>query len=264
MHQLTPLTRRSLLRSGATAAAAALVGVRPWAPAQAAAAGPAGHLLRSSYAGLTGQRFATESTELRLLSVSDLAGAAVQPSLVGSEDAFALTFSGPLDAALETGTHTLRHADLGTLELFVSPVEQPRTDRRYEAVVDRSVGAPKSPPKRATPAAPAAEAPAAAPDAQAAAPKRARLLRRVTLRRTPRGARAEIALRPAANADRVHGRLMRRGKTIALASHNVREQRAVLRFRDAPHLPAGAYMLLLTVVDDAGLIATRRRRVTLA
>jgi hypothetical protein len=38
----------------------------------------------------------------------------------------------------------------------------------------------------------------------------------------------------------------------------------VLRLRDAPHLPAGTYTLLLTVVDDAGLIATRRRRVTLA
>ena len=148
MHQLTPLTRRTLLRSGAVAAATTLVGVRPWAPARAAAAAPAAHLLRSSYTGLTGQSFATESIGLRLLSVSDLAGAAIRPSLAGSEDAFALAFSGPLDAALETGTHTLRHAELGTFELFVSPVEQPRTDRRYEAVVDCSVGVPKSPPRR--------------------------------------------------------------------------------------------------------------------
>ena len=32
--------------------------------------------------------------------------------------------------------------------LFVAPVGQPGADRRYEAVIDRSVGAPKSPPKR--------------------------------------------------------------------------------------------------------------------
>jgi hypothetical protein len=263
MHQLNTITRRSLLRTGAAAAAATLVGVRPWDPPRAAAAAPAGHLLRSSYAGLTGQSFATESAELRLLSVSDLAGAAVQPSLAGSEDAFALAFSGPLDRALEAGTHTLHHADLGTFELFVSPVEQPRSDRRYEAVVDRSVGAPKSPPKRVAPAAPATGTPAVAADAPAAARPRVRLLRRVRFHRTARGARAVIALRPAANAERVHGRLMRRGKTVAVASRTVREQRAVLRFRDAPDLPSGTYTLVLMFVDDAGLFVTRRRRVTL-
>jgi hypothetical protein len=49
-----------------------------------------------------------------------------------------------------------------------------------------------------------------------------------------------------------------------VAQRDVREQRAVLRFRGAPALPAGAYTLLLTVVDGAGLPATRRRRVRLA
>jgi len=136
MHRLT---RRSLIRSG-TAVAATLVGLRPWAPARAAAA--PSHLLRSSYADLVGRRFTTGSVELRLLAVSDLAGAAASPSLVGNEDAFALAFSGPLDAPLGAGTHPMRNAELGTFELFVSPVERPRSDRRYEAVVDRSVAAP--------------------------------------------------------------------------------------------------------------------------
>jgi hypothetical protein len=257
------LTRRSLLRGGAAATAAALAGIRPWAaPAVAGAVTPAGHLARSSYAGRIGQRFATGSAELRLLSLSDVAGAAVQRSLAGSEDAFALTFSGPLGPVLATGTHTLRHEELGTFDLFVSPVEQPHADRRYEAVVDRSVGAPKSPPKRAQSA--AAETPAPAPVSAAAAPKGARLVRSVRLRRTPRGARAEIVLLPAAGFERVQGQLIRRGKTRAAAVRTVRDQRAVLRFRDAPDLPAGRYTLLLTMVDDAGLIATRRRRVTLS
>ena len=135
MHRLT---RRSLIRTGTGVAAATLAGLRPWAPARAAAA--PSHLLRSSYAGRVGQRFAAGRAKLRLVSVSDVAGVAVQPALAGSEDAFALAFSGPLDGALEAGTYTLRHAELGTFELFVVPVGRPRSDRRYEAVVDRSVG----------------------------------------------------------------------------------------------------------------------------
>jgi hypothetical protein len=50
-----------------------------------------------------------------------------------------LAFSGPLGAALDGGTHAVTHPALGSFELFVSGVEQPRSDRRYEAVVDRSV-----------------------------------------------------------------------------------------------------------------------------
>src|SRR3954468_22821504 len=108
------LSRRSLLRLGAAAGAGTLVGIRPWATASAAAAsGSAGHLLRSSYTGLTGQSFALASGKLRLLSVSDVAGAAVKKSLAGSEDAFVLAFSRPLDAVLEAGTLTLSHAELG-------------------------------------------------------------------------------------------------------------------------------------------------------
>ena len=128
-------------------------------------------------------------------------------------------------------------------------------------MIDRSVGAPKSPPTPAPSAEP--EPVAAAVHAPTAAPKGARLVRRVTLRRTRRGARAEIVLRPAANFERVHGQLMRRGKTLAVADRDVVERRAALRFRGDSRLRAGRYTLLLTLVDDAGLIAVRRRRVTL-
>jgi hypothetical protein len=142
----TTITRRSLLRTGALATAATLAGLRPWAAADAEAA--ASHLRRSSYARLIGQRFAVGAVELRLVSIADVAGAAVNRSLAGSDDAFVLTFSGPLKPVLAGGTHTLRHARLGRFELFISPVEKPRKGQRYEAVVDRSVSVPKSPPKR--------------------------------------------------------------------------------------------------------------------
>ena len=115
------MTRRSLLRVGAAATATTIVGLRPWAPARASA-GP-GHLVRSSYAGRVGQRFAAGSVGLELLSVADVAGAAAHRRLAGSEHAFVLTFAGPLSSELEAGTHTLSNVELGTFELFVSPVE---------------------------------------------------------------------------------------------------------------------------------------------
>jgi hypothetical protein len=251
MKSATTLTRRSLLRAGAFTTAASFVGLRPWAAAPATAS--PGHLVRSSYVGLVGEGFRVGSTGLRLLSVDDLAGAVVDRSLAGSEDAFVLAFAGPLDAALEGGTHAVAHPAFGTFELFVSEVEQPRSARRYEAVVDRSVGAPTSPRKRAVAATVALGAPA-----------RTRLVHRIALRRTAAGARADVVLTAAAGAARVYGRLARRGRTIAVAARDVHGQRAVLRFRNGRRLRAGTYTVTLVLVDGAGVASVRRRRVTLA
>ena len=139
--QATPntLTRRTLLRNGAAAAAAAMLGARPWSPASAAAS--VNHLKRSTYTPLVGQSFAPASVELSLVSVSDVAGAKHAKALAGSEDAFVLTFSGPASSPLESGIQRLRHPRIGEFEMFLSPVGQPGRDRRYEAVVDRSVAA---------------------------------------------------------------------------------------------------------------------------
>jgi hypothetical protein len=235
-------------------ATATFVGLRPWAASPAAAA--PGHLLRSSYDGLVGENFRVGSGNLRLLSVDDLAGAAVFKSLAGSDDAFVLEFSGPLDAALESGTHSVTHAALGGFELFVSEVEQPRSERRYEAVIDRSVRGPRSARKRA-----AAATAAAAP---AGAPARTRMIRRLALRRTVSGARANVLLAATTGAERVYGRLARRGKTIAVAAREVRGQRAVLHFRGERELRPGTYTLTLVLVDAAGVASVLRHRVTLA
>jgi hypothetical protein len=115
-----------------------MLGLRPWAAAPAAAASGR-HLLRSSYTRLATRSFSTGAAKVRLKSISDVAGAALDPSLAGSEHAFVLTFSGPLGKPLESGIHTLRHPELGTFELFISPVTQPSSDRSYEAVIDRSM-----------------------------------------------------------------------------------------------------------------------------
>jgi hypothetical protein len=285
---MTEITRRSLLRTGATATAVALVGVRPWDAATAAAAAtPVGPLRRSDYAGLAGTDFAvvdgTNPARLRLTSVADVQGAAHQAALRGSEDAFALEFAG--DASLESGIHTLEHAQLGRFDLFVSPVGA-AGERAYEAVVDRSVGAPASPPRApqaapdagragsttaaaasaTAPAAAATGAPAAAPASppkRAVAPLRgAKVLRAATVRRLGRGARVDLTLLAAAQVKTVRVRLERGGKAVAHATHAVRDRRASVVLRTPHHLPAGTYTLTVTTAAGDGATATQRRRIS--
>jgi hypothetical protein len=125
---MTSMTRRLLLRSGAAAAGATVVGLRPWSPGVADAAMPR-YLRRSTYLRLRSRRFTAHAggrtAVLRLVSAK------------GRNAAFSLTFAGPLGAPLEAGTHTLRHPALGRFQLFLSPVGAPGRDLRYEAVIDR-------------------------------------------------------------------------------------------------------------------------------
>jgi hypothetical protein len=201
------LTRRSLLRAGAGAGAAMVIGVRPWAAAAAAAAAP-GYLTRSGYAGLEGTTFTVETeggpVVLRLDAVADVAGAATRRSLAGSEDTFALTFSGSLADPLGSGIHTIRHPRLGSFELFASPVDDPDGSRLYEIVVDRSLpeqtarreAGTVTPPKPEPTAEPT---PAASPEPTPAAPPpeptRADAGRNARMRRLRRAARRRARLR---------------------------------------------------------------------
>ena len=270
MNQTTGLTRRSLLCVGATASAAVALGVRPWT---AAAAGGTGHLSRSAYTGLEGTTFTVETgarpVMLKLESVSDVAGAASKRTLVGSDDAFALKFSGPMSAPLDSGIHTLHHPSLGSFELFSSPVDAPEDDRHYEIVVDRSVGAPRAQDAPRAPEAPKVEVREPEPEPEAEAepkpePKpEAALLRRASLKRAGRWARCEVVLARSVDAERVRGRLVRKGKVVASAARAVTDQRAVLRFESAEKLAAGTYTLILAAFDADGKKTSQRVRLTL-
>ena len=263
------LTRRSLLRAGAGAGAAAVIGVRPWAAAAAASTAP-GYLTRSGYAGLEGTSFTVETgadpVVLRLESVADVAGATSRRSLVGSDDSFALTFSGPLGSPLDSGIHTLRHPRLGSFELFASPVDDPEESRTYEVVVDRSVperSAVREAPADGALAAPRDPAPpeTAAPETPAPGdPPRTALLRRASLRRAGRWLRCELTL--AVDAERVRVRLMRNGHVLARTSGRVEDGRAVLRIEGDRPLSAARYTLLVTAVHADGTHTAERRRVT--
>jgi hypothetical protein len=257
------LTRRSLLRAGAGAGAAVVIGVRPWAAAAAAAGTAPGYLTRSGYAGLEGTSFTVETgadpVVLRLESIADVAGAATRRSLAGSEDSFALTFSGPLGSPLDSGIHTLRHARLGSFELFASPVDEPERSRTYEVVVDRSV--PEEAAPRAAP--PAAERPSEVEDrAQHVQDSRIALLRRASLRRAGRWLRCELVLARSVDAERVRVRLMRNGHVLARAGGALVGGRAVLRLESERPLMAARYTLVVTAVHADGTRTAQRRRVS--
>lgn len=270
MNQTTGLTRRSLLCVGAAAGAAVALGVRPWA---AAAAGP-GYLTRSAYAGLEGTRFTVETgaepVVLRLESVSDVAGAASRRALAGSDDAFALKFSGPLARPLDSGIHTLHHPRLGSFELFSSPVDAPAADQSYEVVVDRSVGLPtgsSEAPKPRERAEPEQLEEVEKPDADTRRdekqPAALAVVRRASLRRAGRWARCEVVLRRSVEAERVRCRLFRRGRLVARATRDVTDQRAVMRLEATRPLAAGTYTLVVTALGADGSATSERRRVAL-
>jgi hypothetical protein len=239
-----------------------LIGVRPWAAASAAAGVAPGYLTRSGYAGLEGTTFTVETggdpVVLRLDSVADVAGAATRRTLAGSEDSFALTFSGALGSPLDSGIHTLRHPRLGSFELFASPVDEPEGSRTYEVVVDRSVPEPAA--LRAAPPAPE-EAPAPAAPPAGDAPATA-LLRRASLRRAGRWLRCELVLARSADAQRVRVRLMRNGHVLARARADVADGRAVVRLENDRPLTAARYTLVVTAVQADGTHTVARRRVT--
>jgi hypothetical protein len=267
-------TRRSLLKAGAAAAAGALLAGRAWAPAaaRAAGAGVPPELRRSSYAGLVGTSFAVvgAGATLTLQGVDDVAGAAWSPDLAGSDDAFVLTFSGSPGDGPAQGVHALRHGDLGSFELFLSPVGSP-ADGAYAVVVDRSVRLAEAfqaaPPAPAPAAGHPGTAAAAASVAAGAAPaKRLRraVIRRAGLRRAAGGLRAELVLRPGAHVRRMRIRLIRHGRTLATAQHAVNgAERVAFALRPARRPVPGEYDLLITTVDAHGVATAQQSRVTL-
>lgn len=124
-------TRRTLLKAGGVAAASLMLPeaalgrtVRP----RFTLSHP---LRRSSYRGLKGQRFWIQgSSPLRLERIQDL-----NSLQAGSENAFALIFSGP--ATLASEVPEIYHRWLGTFQLLLSPGAPTATGRTYSAVINQ-------------------------------------------------------------------------------------------------------------------------------
>jgi hypothetical protein len=143
IHVERTLTRRRLVLSGGAAVAGLYVMGGLPAVASAVTTAPA-YLRRSSYTSYKGVSFSAigptgATVALRLLEVSDLVRAKQTRSLVGSDAAFALSFSGPAAKPLGSGIRQLRHPTLGWVSLFITPAGRATaTEQRYDVVVDRA------------------------------------------------------------------------------------------------------------------------------
>jgi hypothetical protein len=193
---------------------------------------------------------------LKLEAVSDLGATVGDNSLAGSEDAFALGFSasGPLEADIQS----FSHPDLGVFELFIAPVEGRGA---YEAVVNRSVGAPKhvphAPRLNPGPAGPPKEAP------KPAQPVPRSHVRRISARRVARGVVTEIAFNGSLDLKSTTVWLSRRG--IVVASTSVPHVRG---HRLAARLPmkrprGGRYEVTVRTQDHHGHVEFKLERIVL-
>ena len=62
-----------------------------------------------------------------------------QPESVSAAqlDCFSVVFRGPRKIALESGTYKVEHDQMGSFDLFISPVNDRKKQRRYQAVFNR-------------------------------------------------------------------------------------------------------------------------------
>jgi hypothetical protein len=249
------MTRRRLLATGGAAGAAAVVGFQPWSPANAQAADddtPA-YLKRASYLALSSPDFSTSrlgaGAGLKLVSVDDLS----DPKLAGRDDAFVLTFRS--DTSFESGTRSIAHKDFGVFELFLVPVGG---NGNYEAIINRSVGLPKRPPK-----------PPATPPEQKAPPPpkhvRAAAVRNAHVRRAGKDLVANVALDPDAHVKSVTVWLTRAGIVVAAAEvrHVRGRDRLGVRLPRHKRLRGGRYELTVGTKDGHGHTEYKRVKIAL-
>jgi hypothetical protein len=280
------VTRRRLFQTGGAAGAAALFGGQLLATEAHAAARQSAdvpdYLIRSSYAHLSVLYFSAtatsgRSTPIKLEALEDLTAAEFDRDLRGSEDAFALAFSSA--EPLEQGIYNLSHPELGEFDLFIAPVAN---GAGYEAVVNRSVNAPRHYPRPAGGAASgngAGGSAAAANNGNESSPRMRAAngrhvknplspVRRVALRRTHRGVVCEVILDPHEHA---HSHVkaitawVERGKrpVATVARSGIHGHRVALRLDSAKRLRSGRYDVTVATTERDGDIAYERVRAVL-
>jgi uncharacterized protein DUF6916 len=130
------LTRAQLLERSLVVAVAASLPAFAAAPARAAWGRRAGALSRSAFAPHVGSAFFIERPRgarerVELAEIEDLHGAR------DSDLAFSLIFRGRRPGAISQGTFPISHRALGTLHLFLVPINTSNAGQDYQVIVDR-------------------------------------------------------------------------------------------------------------------------------
>lgn len=125
-------SRRTVLRAGVAASAAAVVAVEA-APAGAAAVGP---LRFADFRAQVGTVFTVRDREgrARVLRLAEARETPVVSAVPGLGESYSLMFRGGRGPRMASGTYALRHPGIGEVDLFLHPVG---SGRAYEAVVNQ-------------------------------------------------------------------------------------------------------------------------------
>jgi hypothetical protein len=107
-------------------------GTKPPAPALSTSLGEGA----ASFSPHVGSLFTIEETGQRL-QLRDVAESAISPGI----EQFALHFTAPAETSIMHGTYTFRHAALGRIEMFITPVGAPAHGPLYQACFSRIVRA---------------------------------------------------------------------------------------------------------------------------
>lgn len=130
-----PVSRRAFLHAGATLA---LLGTAPAAWARGAAAASPKSLRRSHFAPLLGAKLRMTGGGVDVDVVLAEVGNLVPVLRKDDPNRFALLFEAPRNHTRTEGIRSFHHDQLGSVALFVSPVDRGVKARHYEAVINRS------------------------------------------------------------------------------------------------------------------------------
>jgi hypothetical protein len=134
------ISRRTFLVATAATAAVAVVPVVLASPAGALsriAETTSTPLQRSLFTPLVGQTF-TMSARRDAISVVLSEVADLKPATAAKDEArFSLLFTAPGREARPQGTYQLQHPKLGSVALFVVPIDRGASARRYQAIINR-------------------------------------------------------------------------------------------------------------------------------
>jgi hypothetical protein len=134
------ISRRSFLAATASVAAVAVAPVVLAPPAGAlsrvgeAAAAP---LQRSAFTPLVGQTFTMSVGHNAISVVLSEVGDLKPATAAKDEDRFSLVLTARGREVRPQGTYQLQHPKLGTVTLFVVPVDRGASARRYQAIINR-------------------------------------------------------------------------------------------------------------------------------
>lgn len=136
------LSRRQLLAGAVGLAAFTTANGFIWSRAFADASPSAQPFALSTFSPLVGSWFAVRTTGTGVDRVQLVEAAARLPRAQNSRpmagESFSLLFGGIPATAKLSGIVTLSHAAIGSFPMFLAPVGKRTTDRRVEAVVNRS------------------------------------------------------------------------------------------------------------------------------